>query len=185
MPTHGRTPSTLHTPHHAIRATNVSAHAPPPSHIDPIYGYQSAHWPKTAVRQLHPNSRQTRSTLSCRSFARPPRSRLHVHCVTCCWYGVVWYAEDGWGLSVRRHSYIRRRHRVELWSMSDYKKTAKTIKAKQSRQLGCTWALSGKKGRNAFWINGRARVVRFLLDFSMHLFLAANGQGIPVFGRCL
>ena len=26
--------------------------------------------------------------------------------------------------------------------------------------------------------------MRFLLDFSMYLFLAPNGQGIPVFGRC-
>ena len=38
-----------------------------------------------------------------------------VTCVTCCWYGVVWDAEGGGGLSVRRHSYTRRRHRVELW----------------------------------------------------------------------
>ena len=26
--------------------------------------------------------------------------------------------------------------------------------------------------------------MRFLLDFSMYLLLAPNGQGIPVFGRC-
>ena len=51
MPTYGETPSTLHTPHHAIRATHVCAHTPPPRYIDTTYGYYP------------------------RSFARPPRSR--------------------------------------------------------------------------------------------------------------
>ena len=56
---------------------------------------------------------------------------------------------------------------------------------KQSRQLGCTWASSGKNRQNAFWTNGRACEVHFLLDFSIYLFLVPNGQGIPVFGRAL
>ena len=33
MPTHGETPSTLHTSHHAIRATYVSAYTPPPRYV--------------------------------------------------------------------------------------------------------------------------------------------------------
>ena len=66
MPTYGETPSTLHTPHHAIRATHVCAHTPPPRYIDTTYGYYP------------------------RSFARPPRSRqipvLLVWCGVCLLY---------------------------------------------------------------------------------------------------
>ena len=33
-------------------------------------------------------------------------------------------------------------------------------------------------------MNGRARGVRVLVDVGMYLFLAPNGQGVPVFGHC-
>ena len=67
----------------------------------------------------------------------------------CCWCGVVWDVEGG-GLPVRRHLY--RGHRVELWRIADWLKTTKKkqSKVKQSRQLGCIWAFSGKTRHNAF-----------------------------------
>ena len=37
MPTYGETPSPLHTPHHAIRATRVPAYTPPPRYKDTAY----------------------------------------------------------------------------------------------------------------------------------------------------
>ena len=55
------------------------------------------------------------------------------------------------------------------------------MKVKQSRQLGCTRALRGKTRHNACSTNplhGRARGLRFLLDFSIYQFLAPNGQCI-------
>ena len=53
------------------------------------------------------------------------------------------------GLPVRRHSY--RGHRMELWRIADWPKNdQKQLKVKQSRQLGCIWALSGKNRHNAF-----------------------------------
>ena len=36
----------------------------------------------------------------------------------------------------------------------------------------------------SLWANGRARGVRFWLDFRIYLFLAPNGPSVPVFGRC-
>ena len=74
---------------------------------------------------------------------------------------------------------------MELWRIADWlKNDNKLLKVKQSIQLGCTWALCDKNRHNAFWTNGRARGLRCLLDCSIYLFLAPNGQGIPVFGRC-
>ena len=105
------TPSTLHTPHQAIRATTqVTAYTPPSRYVDSTYGYQFAPRPQTAVRQLHPKSRWARSILRCGSFARPPRSRqIHAFLV---WRGV---GCGGWrGLPVRRHSY--RRHILVWWN---------------------------------------------------------------------
>ena len=73
---------------------------------------------------------------------------------------------------------------MELWRIADWlKNDNKLLKVKQSIQLGCTWALCDKNRHNAFWTNGRARGLRCLLDFSMYLFLAPNGQVIPAFGR--
>ena len=54
------------------------------------------------------------------------------------------------------------------------KQQKQPLKVKQSRQLGFTWALSGKNRHNAFQTNGRASRVRFRLDFRMYLFLAPN-----------
>ena len=64
-------------------------------------------------------------------------------CVTCYWCGVLWDAEGGGGLSVRRHSSTRRRHRVKAWRIADWLKNdkKKTVEVKQSRQLGCIWYL--------------------------------------------
>ena len=78
--------------------------------------------------------------------------------VTCCWCGVAWDVDGEGGLPARRHS--DRGHRVEPWRIADWLKNDKN---KQSRQLGCTWALSGKNRRNAFQTNGRARGVLFLI----------------------
>ena len=106
------TPSTSH----AIRAAHVSAYAPPPRHIDTTY--------------LVRISTCTMATDDCASAAseievgsiyptfqvfRAAAAKQATFCVTCCWCGVVWDAEGGGGLSVRGHSYTRRRHVVELW----------------------------------------------------------------------
>ena len=56
----------------------------------------------------------------------------------------------------------------------------------QSTQLGCiSWTSSGKTGAISFrpTAEWQGSWGAFLLDFSMYLFLAPNGQGIPVFGR--
>ena len=126
-PTYGETPSTLHTPHHAVRATNVSAYIPPPRYRDTTCGYQSAPWPPTAVRQLHPKSRKARSILRCRSFARRPRSR-QIHVLLLVWRVVG----CGGGLTVRRHSH--RRHRVELWRIADWLKNDKKTVESEAEQ---------------------------------------------------
>ena len=41
-----------------------------------------------------------------------------------------------------------------------------------------------KNRYNALWTNGRARGVRFFLDFTIYLCLAPNAPGMPVFGGC-
>ena len=74
---------------------------------------------------------------------------------------------------------------MELWRIADWlKNDKKQLKVKQSRVY---WALCGKNRHKAFSTNGRARGLRCSVDFNMHryLFLASNGQGIPLFGTCL
>ena len=113
------------------------------------------------------------------------RGRREAGRYVCCWCGVVWDAESGGGLPVHRHSY--RGHRVELWMIADLyrlKCSKRQLNVKQNRQLGCTWALCGTNRHSVFQTNGRARGLGFLLNFSMYIFLAPNGQGTPVFGRC-
>ena len=65
------------------------------------------------------------------------------------------------------------------------KKRQKTV---ESQAENTNWGVPGlyptKNRYNAFWTNGRARRVRIWLDFILYMFLAPNGLGIPVFGRC-
>ena len=102
------------------------------------------------------------------------------------WRGVG--CKDWRDLSVRRHSCTRRKHRVELWRIADWlKNSKKNIEVKQNRQLGCTWYVGFIREKQAQCVLDQWQGscgVRFLLDFSIYLFLAPNGQGIPVFGRC-
>ena len=64
------------------------------------------------------------------------------------------------------------------------KKGQKTVERQaEYTYSGVPGLLSGTNRYNAFWTNGRAHAVRFLLHFSMYLFSAPNGPGIPVFGR--
>ena len=108
-------PSTSHTPHHTSN-TCICLHTAAEIHRHEIR-IQFAPWPQTAVRQLHPKSRNAPSILRCWRFARPPRSRqIRVLLV---WRGVRC---GGWeGLPVRRHSY-RGHNRVELWRLADWLK---------------------------------------------------------------
>ena len=48
------------------------------------------------------------------------------------------------------------------------------VERNTGRQLGCACALSGRSRHNAFQ-NDRARGVRPLIDFNMHLLFAPNG----------
>ena len=69
------------------------------------------------------------------------------------------------------------------WIKNDNKKQKKV---KQSRQnSGCTWALSGTSRKKAFRTNGRCHGVRFLLHFSVYLFLAPDRPGIPFLAAAL
>ena len=66
-------------------------------------------------------------------------------CVTCCWCGVVWDAEGGVGLSVRRHSYTR--YRVELWRIADLlKNDKKQLKSSRVDNSGVPGLYPAKTG---------------------------------------
>ena len=141
MPTYGETPSTMHTPNHAIRATtHASAYTPPPRYIDTTYRYQFAPWPRTEVRQLHRGRPDLPYDAGGASSGRRDAVRYMF-----CWCGVAWDVEGGRVLPARRRSY--RGHKVELLRIADWLKNDKN---KQSRQLGRAWVLSGKNRHNAF-----------------------------------
>ena len=109
------------------------------------------------------------------------RGRREAGGYVCCWCGVVWDAEGGGGLPVRRHSYGG--HRVELWRVSDWLTTTKKqLQVKQSRQTRVYLCFYPDKNRRiALWTNGRARGVRVLHDFRLYLFLAPNRQASTFF----
>ena len=108
--------STPHTPHHAIRATHVSAYTPPPRYIDTTYGYQFAPWPHDHRRQCV-SCIGNRGRLDLSYVAGASRRRREAGRYVCCWCDVVRDVEGGGGLPVRRHSY--KGHRVQLW-ISDW-----------------------------------------------------------------
>ena len=60
------------------------------------------------------------------------------------------------------------------------KSNKRQLDVKQNRQLGCTWTLCGTNRHSVFQTNGRARGLGFLLNFSMYIFLAPNGQGLSL-----
>ena len=180
MSTYGETPSTLHPPHHGIRATHVY-----------ICLYTSPEIHRYDIRipicaMATDGSASAASEIEAGSI-NPTMQELRAAAAKqadTCVAGVAWCGMlRVEGLPVRRHSY--RGHRVELWMIADRLKCSKRqLNVKQNRQLGCTWALCGTNRHSVFQTNGRARGLGFLLDFSMYMFLAPNGQGTPVFGRC-
>ena len=70
---------------------------------------------------------------------------------------------------------------MELWRIADLLKNGKQLKVKQRTQLGCSWAFYGKKRHDAFWTNGSARDVRFLLEVTYGLVLAQKRQKVCLF----
>ena len=129
----GGPPSTLHTPHHAVRATHVPGmylptHTPPPrcTHTRHIHtwipiciimatGSSASAAPAIEIGSIYPTMQELRAAAAKQAGT----------CVLLVWRCcvVVWDVEDEGGLSVRRHSYWG--HRVELWRIVDWPKKHK------------------------------------------------------------
>ena len=107
-------PSTLHTPHHVIGVTHVSAYCLYTSAeihtYDYEYRYQFAPWPQMAVVCRIPN----RGMLDLCYDAGNSCGHREAGRYVCCSCGLVWVVEGGGALPVHRHFFSYRGHRVEL-----------------------------------------------------------------------
>ena len=86
------------------RTTPYEQHAYLPTH------FRRATYIRYADTNLHHGHMATDGCASAASEMEV--GSIYPTCITCCWCGVVWDAEGGGGLYVRRHSYYRRRHTI-------------------------------------------------------------------------
>ena len=171
-------------PHPTLRHTSNTRIYLLPTHLAEIQRYDIrvpiCTMATDGSRLPHSKSRYARSMLRHWKFVQARAKQTDTTCVARVEWRVLWRVEGVSPCIDIRIGGIGWNHGG---SLIGYKTTKKQLKVKQSRQSRVCLRLSCKKRHNALSTNGRARGVRFLLDFSMYLFLAPNGPGVLVFGR--